>query len=88
MEKLLSSIKARDQFKTIIDEVHFHGEKYVIERHGKPIVAIVPIQIYQNWKRKRYRLLELIQEVQKANVGVDSTEALMDVLEAQQATRK
>lgn len=88
MEKKLGVTKARDQFKAIVDEVQFQGDKYVIERHGKPAVAIVPIQVYENWKQQRRRLIELIEEVQEANDQFDPDEIMADVLEAQQAVRK
>jgi prevent-host-death family protein len=87
MEKSVGVTEARDQFRTIVDEVQYHGDKYVVSRHGKPAVAVVPIQIYENWKQQRQRLIELIQEVQTANPDADPDEVMNDVLAAQQATR-
>lgn len=87
MEKSIGVTKARDQFRSIVDEVQYRGDKYVISRHGKPAVAIVPVEIYENWKKQRMRLLELIHEVQAANPDADPEEVMQDVLEAQQAIR-
>lgn len=87
MEKTIGVTEARDQFRTIVDEVQYQGDKYVVSRHGKPAVAVVPIQIYENWKQQRQRLLELIQEVQAANSNADPDGVMQDVLEAQQAIR-
>jgi prevent-host-death family protein len=87
MEKSIGVTKARDQFRTIVDEVQYRGDKYVIERHGKPAVAVVPVEIYENWKKQRTRLLTLIHEVQTANPDADPDEVMQDVLAAQQATR-
>jgi prevent-host-death family protein len=85
MEKTVGVTKARDEFRTIVDEVQYRGDKYVISRHGRPAVVVVPIQIYENWKKQRQRLFELIQEVQTANPDADADEVMQDVLEAQQA---
>lgn len=87
MEKSIGVTKARDQFRSIVDEVQYRGDKYVINRHGKPAVAVVPVEIYENWKKQRMRLLALIQEVQEANPDADPEEVMQDVLEAQQAIR-
>jgi prevent-host-death family protein len=88
MEKNISVTKARDELPTIVDEVQFHGDKYVIHRHGKPAVAVVPIHIYENWKSDRQKLAELINEIRAAYRDVDYDEVMRDVLEAQQAVRK
>jgi prevent-host-death family protein len=88
MEKTIGVTKARDEFRRIVDGVQYQGDKYVIKRHGKPAVAVVPIQVYENWKQQRTRLLELIGEVQAANPDVDPDEVMKDVLAAQQAMRK
>ena len=87
MEKIIGVTKARDELRTIVDEVQYRGDKYVINRHGKPAVAVVPVQIYENWKKQRQRLFALINEVQAANQDADADEVMQDVLEAQQAIR-
>lgn len=79
--------KAREMLRTILDEVQYRGDKYVISRHGEPAAVVVPLEIYENWKKQRRRLLELIQEVQEANKNADPQEVMRDVLEAQQAVR-
>lgn len=87
MEKEMGVTKAREMLRTILDEVQYRGDKYVISRHGEPAAVVVPLEIYENWKKQRRRLLELIQEVQEANKDADPQEVMRDVLEAQQAVR-
>jgi prevent-host-death family protein len=86
MEKEISATKARDRLRNILDEVQYQGNRYVISRHGQPAVAVVPIQVYENWKQQRRRLLDLIGDVQGANENADPDEVMADVLAAQQAT--
>lgn len=88
MEKSIGVTKAREEFRRIVDQVQFRGDKYVINRHGKPAVALVPIQVYENWKQQRKRLLELIAEVHAANPNADPEEVMKDVLAAQQEIRQ
>ena len=87
MEKQIGATKARDMLRNILDEVQYQGDKYIIKRHGEPAVAVVPIQIYENWKQQRKRLLELIREVREANEEADPDEVMAEVLAAQQAVR-
>lgn len=87
MEKEVGVTKAREMLRTILDEVQYRGDKYVVSRHGEPAVAIVPLEVYENWKKQRQRLLQLIQEVQSANEEFDPDAVMADVLEAQQAVR-
>jgi prevent-host-death family protein len=88
MEKIIGVTEARDQFRTLVEEVQYQGDKYVISRHGKPAVAIVPLHVYENWKQQRQRLVNLIEEVQAANPEANPDEVMQDVLEAQQVARK
>jgi prevent-host-death family protein len=87
MEKIIGVTKARDEFRKIVDEVQYQGAKYVIHRHGKPAVAVVPVQVYEKWKQQRQRLFDLISEVQAANPEADPDEVMQDVLAAQQAVQ-
>jgi prevent-host-death family protein len=88
MEKTIGVTKARDEFRKIVDEVQYRGDKYVINRHGKPAVAVVPVEVYENWKQQRKRLLDLISDVQAANPDADPDEVMQDVLAAQLAVRE
>ena len=88
MEKRLGISEARKQFATIIDEVKYKGENYVIIRRGEPAAAVVPIEVYEHWKEERQQLFETIRSVQKANEGADPQEVMEAVLEAQQAVRQ
>ena len=88
MEKVIGVTKARDEFRKIVDEVLFQGDKYVINRHGKPAVAVVPVQVYENWKQQRKRIFELISEVQAANPEADPDVVMQDVVAAQRVVRK
>ena len=39
----LRASKARRDFSDTINRVAYSGERIVLERHGKPVVAIVPV---------------------------------------------
>jgi prevent-host-death family protein len=39
----VSTSKARVDFAEMINQVAYRGERIVLDRHGKPIAAIIPI---------------------------------------------
>lgn len=77
VEKVLGITKARQNFSTIVEDVQYQGDAYIISRHGKPAAAVVPVQIYENWKRQREELFDLIRQMQKqADLSPEEAERL------------
>lgn len=87
MEKKMNITQVRDVLGSLVDDVQYQNNKYVIVRHGKPAVAIVPLHIYESWKANRQRLFALIEQMQEASGTHDADEIMDLVLEAQQAVR-
>lgn len=77
----------RDALGNLVDEVQYQNDKYIILRHGKPAVAIVPLHVYESWKSSRERLFRLIEQMQESSGDNDPEEIMTLVLEAQQAVR-
>ncbi|RLD09408.1 MAG: hypothetical protein DRI56_04390 [Chloroflexota bacterium] len=76
MEKTLGVTKARQEFSDLIEKVYYQGDAYLISRHGKPAAAMVPVQVYENWKQQREEFFDLIRNIQ--------TEANLDPQEAEE----
>jgi prevent-host-death family protein len=53
MEKKIGAYEARRQLGSLINEVQYGGDVYVIERHGQPVVALLPAEEYVVWKEWR-----------------------------------
>lgn len=87
MEKQLTITQIRESLGDVVDEVQYQGSKYIVMRHGKPAVAVVPIHIYEQWKSNRERLFGLITHMQDSAGTTDPDEVMALVLEAQQAVR-
>ena len=51
-EKSVPSFEARRHFGKLIDGVKA-GDKFVIKEHGQPVAAIVPLALYEQWKKER-----------------------------------
>jgi len=87
MEKTLGITQAREKFRDLVERVQYKGDMYIINRHGKPAAAVVPVELYESWKRQREEFFDLIREIQEANIDADPDQVMEDVLQAQQAVR-
>lgn len=87
MERKLGLAKAREKFSEIIEQVQYQGESFVINRHGKPAAAVVPIEVYENWKQQRKTFFETIRKLQEGNQEFDPDQAWEDVIQAQISSR-
>lgn len=87
MEKRLGITQAREKFKDLVERVQYKGDMYIINRHGKPAAAVVPVELYESWKRQREEFFDLIREIQEANIDAAPEQVMEDVLQAQQAVR-
>lgn len=47
MSKSIGITKARDDFSEMINRVAYGGERYVVERRGKPLVTVISAVEYQ-----------------------------------------
>lgn len=87
MEKVTNSSALRNNLSLVLDEVQFNQDSYVIERKGRPAAVIVPLTVYENWRRSREHFFETVARIQEANSNVAPDEVMQDVLEAQQSVR-
>ena len=86
MEKTIAAFEARRKFGKILQEVAGKGDRFVVERHGEPVAAIVPVEVYENWKRQRTEFFDLIRTMQE-EANLDPEEAERVANEAVQAVR-
>ena len=56
MEKKVSAMKARRNLGLLMNEVSIRGDDYIIERAGKPLVAIISMEKYQILQEDRKAL--------------------------------
>jgi len=52
MYKRISALKARQNLGQVMNEVALKGDEYIIERAGKALVAVIPIDKYQSLQRE------------------------------------
>ncbi len=51
MYKTISALKARQNLGQVMNEVALKGDDYIIERAGKPLVAVIAMEKYQSLQK-------------------------------------
>lgn len=87
MVKTVNALKARKNLGQLLEQVYYQGDKYVIERAGRPMAAVVPIWQLEEWQKLRERFFGMVAEVQQKNKSVKSDVIEGEVQAAVQAVR-
>jgi prevent-host-death family protein len=90
MERTISAFDARRQLGKVLNEVTVKGDAYVVERHGEAIAAVVPIALYEQWKRQREAFFDRMEAIaRRANVPEQEAEQLIaDAISEVRAARR
>ena len=67
MLKKISAQKARQSFGELMDEVRLRGDRYIVNRGDRPVVAVIPVEEYLAWEQARERLYSRILEMRERN---------------------
>ena len=88
MYKKISALKVRQNLGQVMNEVALRGDEYIIERAGKPLGAMIPIEKYQSLQEDLDKVFESLDKI-RTNVK-DKNPNVMDGLidEALQSYRK
>ncbi len=86
MEKTVSSQAAPEQFGDLLQEVSDKGDRYVVERDGVPLAAVVPFALYSQWKRRREGFFGQMRETAK-RANLSESEAIRLTDEAKRTLR-
>ena len=88
MYKTISALKARQNLGQVMNEVAIKGDNYIIERAGKPLVAVIPIEKYQSLQEEWDEFLESVSTM-SANIKEEDNETVDRLVdEAVRAYRK
>ncbi len=88
MKKTVSALEARRRLGEIMEGVYYRGDEVIVERAGKPMCAIVPVERYRDIDRSRDRMFELIERSWERNKDVPFEEIEREVWEAIREVRK
>lgn len=80
MEKTISAYEARRRFGQLLEETFYQKDHFVVERSGRPMAAIVPIEEYQKWQRlSKERVFTMLGEVWQRTHSLSEAELQADI---------
>lgn len=88
MLKRISAIKVRQNLGQVMNEVALKEDEYIVERAGKPLVAIIPIDRYQRLQNEREEFFRMVEEIQNEAGKADTAAAEAEIAEAVRTYRK
>lgn len=90
MTERVSTMDVRARIGDLLNRVALRHDEFVIERKGKPLAALVPVERLEQMRRfARQHALEFLER-QKGGAGeqLSEDEAMTAAREAQQAARR
>ena len=88
MLKKISAQKARQRFGELMDEVRLRGDRYIVERGNRPMVAVIPVEEYVTWEKIRERLYKKVRQIRERNQEIDSEVLESEIREAVEAAKQ
>ena len=86
MPKHVGAREARSRFSDLIGSVRFGNEEVIVERSGKPMAAMIPIETYERLvaeRRARFEVLDRIRsrlpDIPPEKIDQDVTAAISSV---------
>ena len=87
LKKTTTAIKARQNFGQLLEEAYYRGDEFVIERAGKPMAAVVPLKVLEDYETNKEELFGLIKKAQRRNKRVKPEVVEREVAEAVRSVR-
>ncbi|MGA3114650.1 MAG: type II toxin-antitoxin system Phd/YefM family antitoxin [Syntrophobacteraceae bacterium] len=88
MIKKISAMKVRQNLGQVMNEVAIRGDDYVVERAGKPLVAIIPLEKYRKLQDDLNAFREEVKIFQQSVKDVDHKELDAAIEEAVLTAKK
>ncbi len=87
MPTKIGAREARNNFANLLGSVHDGKEEVIIERSGKPMVAVIPIDLYEQMIAEREARFQVLDRIRQRLPDVPEDEVVQDVTAAIAAVR-
>jgi len=79
--------EARSKFAEVLGRVGYGGEVVIVERSGKPVAVVVPIDMYASLVGDRKARFQVLERIRERAPAIPDEEIEKDVNEAIQGVR-
>lgn len=80
--------EARQKLSELVGRVRYGGDTVILESSGRPMAAVVPLEMYDRMMAEREERFKVIDEIRARMPQVSEEEADADIAEALAAVRK
>lgn len=80
--------EARQKLSELVGRVHYGGDTVILESSGRPMAAVVPLEMYERMMAEREERFKVIDEIRARMPQVNEEEADADIAEALAAVRE
>jgi prevent-host-death family protein len=77
----VGSREARNNFADLVGRIHYGHETVIVERAGKPMVAMIPIELYEQLISEREARFQTVDRIKQRLPDIAEDEVLKDVAE-------
>jgi prevent-host-death family protein len=87
MVEHIGAREARNQFADLLGNVHYGGQVVIVERSGRPMVAVIPVEMYERLVSEREARFTVLDRIRSRLPDVPLEQVEADVAEAIAAVR-
>ena len=87
MADRMGAREARNSFADLLGSVHYGGREVIVERSGKPVVAVIPVETYRRLIAERETRFQVLDRIRDRLPQASPQEVAQDVTEAIAAVR-
>lgn len=88
MTIIIGAREARRRFADLLGRVGYGGEVAIVERSGKPMVALIPVEVYEQLVAEREARFQVLDRIRSKLPEIPEEEIKNDVSQAVDAARK
>ena len=88
MTIVLGAREARQHFADLLGRVGYGGEVAIVERSGKPMVAVIPVELYEQLVAEREARFQVLDRIRSRLPEIPGEEVEKDVSQAIDALRE
>lgn len=84
----LGARAARSNFSHLLGQVHYGGQTVIIERSGRPMVAMIPAEMFRQLVAEREARFQVLDRMRARLPEIPAEEVVQDVAEALAAVKR
>ncbi len=88
MTIVVGAREARQRFADLLGRVGYGGEIAIVERSGKPMVAVIPVELYEQLVAEREARFQILDRIRNKLPEIPGEEVEKDVSQAIDALRE